>query len=504
MNKYIKIAVYGCLIAASLGFVSCKKFLEEKPKSFLSPQNYYKNQSDALAALIGAYDGLGDNSSTFLARPLQYLTWYCSDEAYTTGAANEKQLNNYSFTADQTYILSTWKQMYDAINRDNIVIDRIPDIPMDDSIKQEYIGEAKFLRGLEYFYGVRLWGALPLMTKEVSSVDEAYVARSPVSDIYKLIISDLEFAAEHLPAKSQDGRASKGAALGILAKVYLTRASSEAADPGDYQKCADLCEEVISMPEHHLMADYQKVFGPPNEFNAESLFEWQGDRILSPLGEHSILGSFTMPKGIKLFPNQSASDGGIVCTVAYFDLYNADDYRRESTFVSEGVDFSGKHLTWQQFPTPFPAPCWKYVDRTATDRAAFEFCGNFIVLRLADVYLMRAEALNEIDGPGPEAYSMINAIRARARNRDGSSSSSYPGDLAGLTQDQFRDSVLHERAVELGFEGKRWFDLVRTKRLVQTIKAINPDYPVSDKNLLFPVPRQEMILNDQLTQNPGW
>ncbi|HVX00198.1 MAG TPA: RagB/SusD family nutrient uptake outer membrane protein, partial [Candidatus Babeliaceae bacterium] len=328
-NNNIKILMYGWLIAAFLGIPSCKKFLLEKPKSFLSPENFYKSQSDALAALTGAYDGLGDNSSTFLARPLQYLTWYCSDEAYTPSTTSEKQLNNYSFTADQNYILDTWKQMYDAINRDNIVIGRIPGIPMDDSIKQEYIAEGKFLRGLEYFYGVRLWGALPLMTKEVSSVDEAYVARSPVSDVYQLIISDLEFASEHLPAENQNGRATRGAALGILAKVYLTRASSEAADPGDYQKCADLCEEVISMPEHHLMSDYQKVFGPPNEFNAESLFEWQGDRILSPLGEHSILGSFTMPRGIKLFPNQSASDGGIVSTVAFFDLYNEDDYRRE-------------------------------------------------------------------------------------------------------------------------------------------------------------------------------
>jgi hypothetical protein len=506
MNNCIKIILYSCLITVSFGISSCKKFLEENPKSFLSPQNYYKNQSDALAALVGAYNGLGSNSSSFLARPVPYMTFYCSDEAYPPTLTNEKQLNNYSFTTDHSDVRNAWQDMYDAINRANIVINRVPDIPMDDAVKQQYIGEAKFLRGLEYFYGVRLWGALPLMTKEVSTVDEAYVSRSAVADVYKLIISDLEFASANLPAKNEDGRASKGAALGILAKVYLTRASSEAAEDGDYQKCAELCQEVINMPEHHLMADYQKVFGPPNEFNAESLFELQGDRVLLPLGLHSIFGSFTMPRGIKLFPEQGKSDGGsMVCTVAYFNLYDSSDYRRESTVVSEGVDFTGKHLTWQNFQVPFPAPCWKYVDRTATDRNQFEFGGNFIVLRLADVYLMRAEALNEINGPTPDAYATLNAIRARARNRDGITPSAFPADLIpGLSKDEFRDSVLYERAVELGFEGKRWFDLVRTKRLVQTIKAIHPDYPISDKNLLFPIPQQELILNNKLTQNPGW
>src|SRR5690606_28560518 len=97
-----------------------------------------------------------------------------------------------------------------------------------------------------------------------------------------------------------------------------------------------------------------------------------------------------------------------------------DDYRRESTVVTEGRNTNGEWVSWEQFQIPYPAPCLKYVDRTATTRNEFAFCGNFIVLRLADVYLMRAEALNEIQGPTPEAYDLINTIRERARNRDGS------------------------------------------------------------------------------------
>jgi starch-binding outer membrane protein, SusD/RagB family len=124
--------------------------------------------------------------------------------------------------------------------------------------------------------------------------------------------------------------------------------------------------------------------------------------------------------------------------------------------------------------------------------------------QLADVYLMRAEALNEISGPTPEAYAIINVIRERARNRNGQSTSAYPANLEGLTKEAFRDAVLEERVFELGFEGHRWFDLVRTKRLVQTIKALNPTFPVSEKHLLFPLPADELIINPKLTQNPGW
>lgn len=493
------------LIVAGLLAFSCDDFLQEKPMSFLSPENYYQNEKDLFTALVGVYDGLGTNSESFLARRLHYLTWFTSGEAYTPTLSGERLLSTYAFTSDHTDINRVWTSMYSTINRANTLISRAPDVPMDETLKQQFVGEAKFLRALCYFYGVRLWGDLPLITNEVKSIEEVEVARSPIADVYRQIVDDLRFAADNIPSTNQEGRATNGAAKALLAKVYLTRASSTAAEASDYQLCADLCQEVIDMPEHHLMSDYKKIFGPPNEFNAESLFEWQGDRILSPLGEHSVLGSFSMPRGIFLFPEQGASDGGsIVSTVEFFNLYPADDYRRESTFVTQGPNRAGNMVTWQQFQFPYPAPTWKYVDRTATTRNEFEFCGNFIVLRLADVYLMRAEALNELSGPTQEAYTMINAIRARARNRDGNSTSSTPADLSGLTQDGFREAVLHERAVELGFEGHRWFDLVRTGRLVETVKAIDPDYPVGEKHLLFPIPPDELILNPLLKQNPGW
>lgn len=492
------------IILGWLSLSACEKFLEEKPKGFLTPDNFYENEQDLEAAVIGVYNGLRGTGESFLARRLQFLTWYCSGEAFSPNSAEQRQLSNYIFTADHPDINRVWTAMYSLISRANNVVSRAQDMQMDQALKDQYVGEARFLRALSYFYGVRLWGALPLVTEEVVNISEVEIARSPLAEVYNVIIADLEFAAGALPSVNQKGRASNAAAKGLLAKVYLTRASSDAAEADDYQRCAQLCQEVIDMPEHQLMPDYQQVFGPPNEHNAESLFEWQADRTIAD-SELSVLGSFTLPKGIRLIEAQTPSDGGgIVSTIPFFNLYEEDDYRRESTVVTEGRNTNGEWVSWKQFQIPYPAPCLKYVDRTATTRNEFAFCGNFIVLRLADVYLMRAEALNEIQGPTPEAYDLINAIRKRARNRDGSEPGSGPADLVGLDKTAFRDAVLHERAIELGFEGHRWFDLVRTGRLISTLKTAFPGLPISDKHMLFPLPPDELTLNPLLSQNPGW
>lgn len=490
-----------------LSGMSCTDFLTEKPYSFLAPENYYQNENDALAALTGAYIGLGDNSNTLLARRLHYLTWFTSDDSYPPRLAAEKQLDNFTFAADNANVNQVWTQMYDAINRANTVIDQVSGIDMNEAKRNQYVSEAKFIRALCYFYGVQLWGKLPLIDKEVTSVDQVSgISRAPIADIYNLIISDLEACIQYLPNTNQDGRTSLPAAKGLLAKVYLTRASSEAKGAQDYEKCAALAKEVIDMPEHFLMANYQDAIGAEDEFNPESLFEWQGDRNLRPLGNHSVLGQFTLPINVMGIVPEAGQSGNsdIVSEIEYFNLYDDRDYRKESTFITEGLNRLGVVTDWTKFTYPFPHPAWKYVDQSSGTRSGFAFSGNYTVLRLADVYLMRAEALNEMNGPTTDAYAMINAIRARARHRDGTTSSDFPADLSGLTKEQFRDAVLLERAVELGFEGHRWFDLVRTKRMVQTIKAVHPDYPVSDKHYLFPIPADELIINENLDQNPGW
>lgn len=501
-NAYLKFLI-AILLTTSY---SCSDFLEEQPFSFLAPANYYQNESDAFSALTGAYDGLGTGSSTYMARLIHYLTWFGSDECLTPLLASQQQLSNFSFAADHGDILNLWRHIYDAINRANTVIEKVPDIDMNAGLKNQYVAEARFLRALNYFNLVRLWGGVPLMDKVVTSVEEALVAKSSVAEVYELIIADLQYGSEMLAETNQQGRATRNAAKALLAKVYLTKATSEAANPNDYQLCAALAKEVIDSPQSQLVSDYQKAIGAANKFNTESLFEWQADRNIISVGEHSIFGQFMLPRDIvDLVPEAGQTgESNIVSEIAYFNRYDDRDYRKESTFITEGVNRQGQAVTWQQFTYPFPAPAWKYVNKESTTRSGYAFSANYVVLRLADVYLIRAEAINEAEGPTPEAYEMINAIRARARNRDGVSTSEFPENLSNLTKEQFRDAVLEERAIELGFEGHRWFDLVRTKRFVETIKSIHPEYPIGERHNLFPIPANEVLLNDLLEQNPGW
>src|SRR5690606_28239042 len=254
MKTILKKSIFWSLIIMGLNLSSCNNLLEEDPKSFLAPTNYYTTAQDALSALVGAYDALGNNSSTYTARPIAYLTWFCSDEALPPLLAAQKQLDNFTFGADHGDIGNLWNQIYDAIGRVNIVLEKVPPIDMDTQAKEQILAEATFLRGYHYFNLVRLWGEVPLVIKPINVIDDALIAKNSLEEVYTQIISDLTSAANVLAATNEDGRATKGAALGMLSKVYLTRASSAAAQPGDYEKCAELAKQVIDLGQYHLMA----------------------------------------------------------------------------------------------------------------------------------------------------------------------------------------------------------------------------------------------------------
>lgn len=494
----MKKIVYVTLLILSMTCFSCKKFIEEKPYSFLAPENYFENGDDAYSALIGVYSGLGENS--YYSRFMFLVLTLTSDEsANITGDAASKQMDGLSYSSTLSSFLTLWRAIYVDIMRANVVIERLPGVPMDDNLRQQYIAEAKFLRALNYFNLVRLWGEVPVIKNEINTLEEAYVEKSTINDIYDLIIEDLQAATQVLPNKNQNGRAGNGSATALLAKVYLTRASSGAAQPDDYRQCAELCKKVIDMPEFHLMPDFQKAIGVENEFNPESLFEWNADREIG--GGFSSVGQFALPSGVYgLVPENATGESWFGAEKPFYNAFNAKDYRKESTFITSGKDVNGETFTWTKWPFPYPSPASKFINKTSATRSGYAFGANFVVLRLADVYLMRAEALNEIGGPGTEdAYAMVNAIRARARNRNGNPVATFPADLSGLTQETFRDAVLDERRVELAYEGHRWFDLIRTKRLTTVITK------AKDKNYLFPIPNTEILLSKgKLTQNTDW
>ncbi|GAA4317827.1 RagB/SusD family nutrient uptake outer membrane protein [Compostibacter hankyongensis] len=481
-----------------LSCFSCKKFITEKPYSFLSPANYFEDGNDAYAALLGVYSGLGENS--YYSRFMFLVPTLISDESVTiTGDAASKQMDALSYSSTLSSFLTLWRAIYVDIMRANVVIGRVPGVPMDEALKKQYIAEAKFLRALNYFNLVRFWGEVPLVKDEVEKLEDAYVGRASVKDVYDFIIQDLEDAKAVLPDKNPDGRAGKGSVTALLAKVYLTRASSEAAQEGDYKKCADLCKEVIGMSAFHLMDDFQQAIGANHEFNPESLFEWNGDREIG--GSFTSAAQFALPSGVYgLVPENATGESWFGGDRDFYNSISDQDYRKASTFITSGKDIDGNDLYYTSWPFPYPSPARKFINPESTTRSGYAFGTNYVVLRLADVYLMRAEALNEIGGPGTEdAYAMINAIRARARHGNGSSVSDYPADLSGLSQASFRDSVLEERKVELAYEGHRFFDLIRTKRLLSVLPK------AKEKHYLLPIPNTEILLSKgKLTQNTGW
>jgi SusD family. len=486
------IAIFVCLL-----FCSCKKFLEEKPYSFQTPSSYFQNKSDAYTALMGAYNGLGPN---YYARHMYFISTLCSDESISlNGETGEKQLDKLTFSATLSNLLALWRAMFTSIMRDNNVIAGVPTVDMDDSLKQVYIGEARFLRALTYFDAVRLWGRVPLMKGVVETLEDAYVEQSSVKEVYDFIIEDLKYAINVLPNKNANGRAGKGSAMAILAKVYLTKATSEAADRDeDYRQCIMYCDEVLGLPEFHLMPDFQKAVGAANEFNPESVFEWQGDRELN--AEFSSMAHFALPSGVYgIVPENATGESRFGAERTYYNKFNAKDYRKQSTFITSGFDINGNPLNWLQWPFPNPSPAKKLINETSNTRSGFAFSSNYLIIRLADVYLMKAEAINELDGPTPEAYTMINTIRARARNGNGTNVSTYPADLKNLDQASFREAVLDERQFELSYEGHRWFDLVRTHTLLEKVSA------AKERNYIFPIPNTEILLSKgRLTQNKEW
>jgi hypothetical protein len=364
-----------------------------------------------------------------------------------------------------------------------VAILKIPGIEMDTDSKKELLGQAHFLRGLFYFNLVRLFGDLPLVETPSSDLEDYTMPRSDVETIYETIIQDLSLAADALPAKfsgSDAGRATKGAALGMLAKVYLVRK--------EWQSAASKAKEVIDLKVYSLWDDYADNFKESNYNGRESVFGAQffaGDptkasRIVIS-GLPSILA---FPAGVEI----------MLPTEGLLEIFEDGDHRFETTFFDE-YSYFGQNTFYPHI--------WKHWDQETYPVPINSSTGtNFPVMRYAEVLLIYAEALNEANnGPTAEAYDAVNSIRARARNGN----TDVLPDLEGLNQEQFRQAVWKEKRCETVNEGHRWFDLVRTGRLVEAVNnAKGSKANPQPHNYLFPIPQHEIDINTNLKQNDGY
>jgi starch-binding outer membrane protein, SusD/RagB family len=456
---------------AALAFApSCDRFLDPNPSDVLAPESFYKTSADAVAAVNGIYaQAKGPYSLAF---------WYLSDVATDDiiaaprFGADGHRMSNYTFDATEWPLAEygVWGGFYGLINQANAVLDRVPAITMDVSLRTRLLGEAHFLRALTYFNLVRFFGDVPLLDHEVKSVKGLAVSRTPVADVYALIVSDLRGAAAALPASytgANVGRATRGAALALLTKVYLTRQ--------DWTNAAQTAGEI---------------------------FEINYDGVLDP-GAGSVHTLFSIPYS---YPGGEGY-GLMYITPSLQRLYDSTDTRGDNgTFMTKPhIDQLGQTVSWVDPPG---AAFNKYLDETDFQnmhtRDWQKQSNNWIVLRYADVLLMYAEAVNE-GGPAASmtAEQALNAVRVRA---------GIPPVL-GLSQTAFRDAVRLDRRREFVFEGQRWFDLARWGVLNAAILAKTAEVRTIDsletgvhgvKGDLFPIPQSERDINHNLTQNPGW
>jgi hypothetical protein len=513
--------------AAMLALSACndKAFLTEQPFDFVGPTNFYQSAGDALAAVNGAYASLenaapggannyyGRNFTMLVEFPGEALTVYLS-------ATNERsQPDNYTLPTSHSYVYSTWQSAYAGINRANAVINRVPAIPMDTTLRNRVVAEAKFLRALHYFNLVRLFGGVPIFTQETTSLDSLKVPRATTSDVYAAIVKDLQDAIRVLPSSktytgADIGRASRGAAKTLLTKVYLQRAANGGGGAADNQAALDMARQVVTDADYSLVANpgtlYDLVDGLLQEQNTEVIFDIQNIRQAGLGGN---LGNFFAPRNSSWGASQN---GAFEAEQPFFDSFTDTDKRKAVTFVLSFPNKSGvatPYLTTSTASTAYGADTpylKKFIDPTLVSGGQEE--PNYIVLRYADLLLMQAEAANEVAGPTAEAYTAVNAVRTRA---------GVPNMTPGLSKQLFKDSVFVERRKELVGEGPHaYFDSQRNwdwaKARVEANMALGKagnfrlsKYPkaqvtLDDKFKLMPIPQRARDLNPLLTQNPGW
>jgi hypothetical protein len=475
-------------------FTSCKKFLTEDPKDQVSITNFYKTENDAIAAVNAIYAYLNSTSTGSTAGVYHSTFWI------TMGLASDEMLNNqlaapqfdqlatFSYGAQNPALQEIWMMHYKAITIANIAISRIPAIKMNETLKARLLGEARFLRGLLYFNLVRMFGSIPLVIKETEPLTPPMAA---VDAIYAQITDDLTQAEQALPLNYPQGngrgRATRGAAKALLAKVYITGKQ--------WNNAATKAKEVINSGEYALWDDFADVFKLSSRGGKEAIFsvgfgDADGAIIFWEVGQFLVR---LLPKELSAEGVQNAQGWQIPAQQLY-DIYDPDDRRRAVTFVTEIHDPNGSTTTIRPY-------IQKYWDRIAEPKGN-ESHNDFPVIRYADVLLLYAEAMNELDNSA-DAHKYINIIRKRARF-DGASYRNAVPDYAGLSKDQFKTAVLKERRMEFVAEGQRWFDLARTGTLEQLVPQAKPGVTPAPKHYLFPIPQTERDLNTNLGQNDGY
>lgn len=495
MKKMKHISLY----VAILLLCGCD-FLNRSPYDSVDTSQGFQTVADAEAAVNAAY------------QPLQWAKLYNmriwtldiiagNSEVGAGGGTDGEEtvdLANFIADADNFAALDLWRGPSPGILRCNFVLQKVPAMDIDEAIKNRILGEAYFLRAHYYFILVRLFGGVPLQTEPADSDSDLLLPRASVDEIYELIESDLEEAIARLPKRSEYtqanmGRATKEAAMAELARVYMTYHQ----DYEHYQEVVTLCDAIGEMG-YRLEEDYADLWNPAKQNGVESIFEVQyygktNYDFWSNENQASWLSTFTGPRNSGM---AAGCYGWNQPTAEFVSQYETGDVRKEKTIfytgcpTFDGMTYSSAYSTTGYNVRKFLLTKTQSPDYNTSNQ-------NWVVTRYADILLLKAEALNEM-GQTTLAEVPLYEVRCRAGLTNRST-------IEGLSQMQMREKIIHERRMELAFEGHRWFDMIRYKDnyALEFLHSIGKT-AASSKHLLLPIPTQEREANPKLTQNPGW
>lgn len=496
MKTYKNITLQKCfaiaLLSTAIFTTSCKKsFLDVDPQGQQPAQDFWKTEADATKAVNAIYANLRTwENVAFPALAIEAMGSDESDKGSTpTDAAFFNLYDAFTVTPTEGSLLSFWTGQYRNITLCNQVINNIPGITMTETLKARYIAEAKFVRALSYFRLVRAYGDVPLRLDLPSDPEKYIIPRAPKAEVYAFIEKDLTDAAAILPVSygaADLGRATKGAALGINAKVAMYQKK--------WAEVLALTNQVISSG-YSLFPDFEKGFRTNNENNVESVFEIQAE--LLPGNPDASNSQYSQVQGVA---GMTGGGWGFNSPSAVLAAaFETGDPRRDATIIFKGETTP----QGDQIPDLPRIPNDRYNQKSYVPFSMF-VSGfnegsqqNIRILRFADVLLMNAEAANELNNT-TLALTSLNKVRVRAR---GTLTGILP-DVTVTDQTALRLAIYKERQVELAMESDRYFDVIRQGR---ALEVFGPKGWKANKNEVWPVPQNEIDLSGGvLTQNPGY
>jgi starch-binding outer membrane protein, SusD/RagB family len=506
-------------------FISCDNLLEEEPVAQIATEFFYKSETDALAALTAAYADLKSGNGYY--RQIFISNIFASSDMGTPNAGRHGDFRRGTITSADPNLGLMWTEIYVGIKDANNVIANVPGIEgMNAVLKARVLGEARFLRALHYFNLVRCFGEVPLRTTPVKP-GEPGLPKSPIKDIYNVIIEDFNYAAANCWGFNESkagytnniGRVTKASAHAMLAKVYLQIASSKrTASEGNlgnarynamegsfqfyYQLAKEQCDLVLNESGYKLVSnltEWINIFDAKNGNNPETLFEIQGSSLVE---QGTAVSNLFSPR------NAGLSGGGFGGTNAFVPNFinnniNKTDIRFQNSIIKSFQDetyiyvLNANSTGYNRTITATGAAASavsrvftsKYIDRDATTEYTSQ--QNWHVIRLADVYLMRAEALAEINLNPSFANTDLNLLRTRA---------GMPNITTSANMTDFRKALLRERAAELSMEGHRFFDLTRMGVYDEYCRLAygNTDGARQAEDYTWPIPLIETSANENI------